>query len=165
MSTSFATPWTVDRQAHSTMGLSRQGYWSGWPFSSPGDLPDPGIEPTCLAGGFFTTEPAGQPMEIKTWEFLLFLGRRTKWLKKGLVSNVLEVKIKTGKQKLEANVHEKIKEARDGRKLVSVLGELNSWHWADRQNPCARLCCWLGLIETRTVISQSPLYPCFCWPV
>ena len=37
---------------------------------------------------------------------------------------MLEVKIKTGKQKLEANVHEKIKEARDGRKLVSVLGEL-----------------------------------------
>ena len=31
------------------MGFSRQEYWSGWPFSSPGDLPDPGTEPTSLA--------------------------------------------------------------------------------------------------------------------
>ena len=96
-------------------------------------------------------------MEIKTWEFLLFLRRRAKWLKERFVSNVLEVKTKTGKQKLEANVHQKIKEARDGRKLVLVLAELNSWHWADGQNPCAGLCCWLGLIETRTVIYPSPL--------
>ena len=66
MSNSFVTPWTVARQAHLSMGFSRQEYWSGWPFSSPGDLPDPEIEPTCLAGGFFTTEPPGKPMEIKT---------------------------------------------------------------------------------------------------
>ena len=41
------------------MGLPRQEYWSGLPFSSPGDFPDPGIEATSpvLAGGFFTTEP------------------------------------------------------------------------------------------------------------
>ena len=40
------------------MGFSRQEYWSGVPRPSPGDLPDPGIEPTSptLAGGFFTTE-------------------------------------------------------------------------------------------------------------
>jgi len=40
------------------MGLSRQEYWSGLPFPSPGDLPNPGIEPMspALAGGFFTTE-------------------------------------------------------------------------------------------------------------
>ena len=41
----FATPWTVAHQALPSMGLSRQGYWSGLPFPSPGDLPDPGIEP------------------------------------------------------------------------------------------------------------------------
>ena len=40
----FATPWTVAYQAPS-MGFSRQEYWSGLPFPSPGDLPDPGIEP------------------------------------------------------------------------------------------------------------------------
>ena len=39
----LATPWTVAHQAPLSMGFSRQEYWSGFP--SPGDLPDPGIEP------------------------------------------------------------------------------------------------------------------------
>ena len=56
----FATLWTVARQAPLSVGFSRQEYWSGLPCSLPGDLPDPGIEPTslislALAGGFFTT--------------------------------------------------------------------------------------------------------------
>ncbi|ELR53454.1 hypothetical protein M91_07156, partial [Bos mutus] len=47
-------------QAPLSMGFSRQEYWSGLPFPSPGDLPDPGIEPgsltfPALAGKFFTT--------------------------------------------------------------------------------------------------------------
>ena len=41
----FATPWTVAHQAPQSMGFSRQEDWSGVPFPSPGDLPDPGIEP------------------------------------------------------------------------------------------------------------------------
>ena len=41
----FATPWTVARQAPLSMGFSRQEYWGGLPFPSPGDLPNPGIEP------------------------------------------------------------------------------------------------------------------------
>ena len=41
----FATPWTVTYQAPPSIGFSRQEYWSGLPFPSPGDLPDPGIEP------------------------------------------------------------------------------------------------------------------------
>ena len=41
----FATPWTVPCQAPLSMEFSRQEYWSGLPFPSPGDLPDPGIEP------------------------------------------------------------------------------------------------------------------------
>ena len=65
MSNSFTTPWTVARQAPLLMGFPRQEYWSGLPFPSPGDLPDPGIKPTslgppALAGGFFTIEPAGE---------------------------------------------------------------------------------------------------------
>ena len=44
----FATPWTVVRQTPLSKGFSRQEYWSGLPFSSPGDLPDPGIEPASL---------------------------------------------------------------------------------------------------------------------
>ena len=56
----FVTPWTVAHQASLPMGLSRQEYWSGLSFPSPGDLPDPGIEPVflmspALAGGFFTS--------------------------------------------------------------------------------------------------------------
>ena len=41
----FATPWTVAYHASPSMGFSRQDYWSGLPFPSPRDLPDPGIEP------------------------------------------------------------------------------------------------------------------------
>ena len=56
----FATRWTVALQAPLFMGFSRQEYWSGLPFPSPGDLPDPGIEASslmspALAGRFFTT--------------------------------------------------------------------------------------------------------------
>ena len=41
----FVTPWTVTYQALLSMGFSRQEYWSGLPFPSPGDLPDPAIKP------------------------------------------------------------------------------------------------------------------------
>ena len=41
----FATPWIVAYQVPLAMGFSRQEYWSGLPFPSPGDLPDPGTEP------------------------------------------------------------------------------------------------------------------------
>ena len=48
--------------------FSRQEYWSGLPFSPPGNLPNPGIKPMspALAGGFFTTEPPGKPVSIYT---------------------------------------------------------------------------------------------------
>ena len=53
----------VARHSPLSMGFPRQEYWSTLPFSSPGDLPKPGIEPMspALAGGFFTTEPQGKP--------------------------------------------------------------------------------------------------------
>ena len=52
------TPWTVACQVLLSMGFSWQGYWSGLPFSSPGDLPNPGIKlvSLALARGLFTTE-------------------------------------------------------------------------------------------------------------
>ena len=60
----FVTPRTVAHQAPLSMGFSRQEYWRGVPFPTPGDLPDPGVEPKslsfpALAGRFFTTEPPG----------------------------------------------------------------------------------------------------------
>ena len=62
----FLTPWAAARQAPLSMEFPRQEYWSGLPFPSPGDLPNPGIKSTplvspALAGGFFTTEPQGSP--------------------------------------------------------------------------------------------------------
>ena len=63
----FLIPWTVACQAPLSMEFSRQEYWSRWPFSSLGDLPDSGIKPTslvfpALAGRFFTTVAPGKPI-------------------------------------------------------------------------------------------------------
>ena len=63
---SLVTTWTVAHQVSLSMEFSRQEYWNGLPLPSPGDLPDPGIEPAflaspALAGGFFTTEPSEKP--------------------------------------------------------------------------------------------------------
>jgi len=68
MPDSFATPWVVALQAPLSMGYSRQEDWSGLPFPSPGDLPDPGIKPIspALAGRFFTAEPLGKPIVVTT---------------------------------------------------------------------------------------------------
>ena len=61
----FTTSGTIARQAPLALGFPRQEYWSGLPFPSPGDLPNPGIEPgpltsPALAGRLFTTS--------NTWE-------------------------------------------------------------------------------------------------
>ena len=61
------------------MGFPRQDYWSGLPFPSPGDLPDPGTEPAspALAGGFFTTASAE-----KQYLTVVYLNAGTKGLMK-----------------------------------------------------------------------------------
>ena len=58
----FVNPWAVAHQAPLSMGFPRQEYWSGLPFPSPGDLPDPGIEQAspALAGKLFTTMIPGK---------------------------------------------------------------------------------------------------------
>ena len=58
----FATPWTVACQASPPMGFSKQEYWSGLPFPSPGDLPNPGIEPKfpALQADSLLSEPPGK---------------------------------------------------------------------------------------------------------
>ena len=60
---SFATLWTVAHQTPLSMGFRGQEHWSGSLFSSPGDLPDLGIEiaSPSLAGELFTAEPPGKP--------------------------------------------------------------------------------------------------------
>ena len=76
-----ATPWTVACQAPLSMEFSRQEYWSGLPFPSPGDLPDPGIKPaspcipmpSALAGGSFTTSTTwGVPINIYVYVSVFF---------------------------------------------------------------------------------------------
>ena len=59
----FATPWSVAYQAPPSMGFSREEYWSGLPFPSPGDLPDPGIEPgsPALRADALHSETPGKP--------------------------------------------------------------------------------------------------------
>ena len=68
----FATPWTVAHQAPQSMGFSRQEYWSGAPFPSPGDLPDPGIKPrsSALQADFLPAEPPGKSNSRDTRPFL-----------------------------------------------------------------------------------------------
>ena len=69
------TPWTVALQAPLSMEFSRQEYWSGLPFPTPGGLPDLAVQfaslvsPT-LAGRFFTTVPLGKPQLICTTTLL-----------------------------------------------------------------------------------------------
>ena len=64
----FAIPWTVAYQVPPFMGFSRQAYWSGLPLPSPGDLPDPGIEPRSptLQANSLPSEPTGRQKKIKT---------------------------------------------------------------------------------------------------
>ena len=70
------TPWTVAYQAPPSMGFSRQEYWSGLPFLSPGDLPDPGIEPTSptLEADALTSGPPGKLhsnyLVLNAWLFI-----------------------------------------------------------------------------------------------
>ena len=62
----FVALWIVTLQALLLMGFSRQEYWSGVPFPTPGDLPNPGIKlvffaSSVLVGRFFTAVPHGKP--------------------------------------------------------------------------------------------------------
>ena len=59
----FATPWTLACQAPLSMEFSRQEYWNGLPFPSPGAFPDPGIKPVspALQAHLLPTEPSEKP--------------------------------------------------------------------------------------------------------
>ena len=84
----FAAPRTVAHHAPPSMGFSRQEYWSGLPFPSPRDLPDPRIEPAslvshALAGGFCTTsatwEAQSTPVKVKVTSLSLVRLFATPW--------------------------------------------------------------------------------------
>ena len=80
----FATPWTVARQAPLSLEFSRQEYWSGLPFPSPGNLlDDAGMKPgsPALAGGFFTTSASWEKKVIAP-KFSFLYATRRKWMGK-----------------------------------------------------------------------------------
>ena len=90
MSHSLAIPWAIACWTPPSMGFPRQEYWSGLPFPTPEDLPDPGIEPwfqavssvsPALAGRFFTTAPPGKPMKTETYVALLVINQISASLK------------------------------------------------------------------------------------
>ena len=62
-----ATPWTVPYLVSVSMGFSRQEYWSGLPFPSPGYLPDPGVKPrsAALPADSLLSQPPGKPVNTK----------------------------------------------------------------------------------------------------
>ena len=70
----------VAHQAPPSMGFSRQNYWSGLPFSSPGDLPNPGIEPRppALWADALPSEPPGKPLSFGKSKIILKLKKRFK---------------------------------------------------------------------------------------
>ena len=70
----FAALWTVAHQAPPSMGFSRHKYWSRLPFPSPGDFPDPGIEPRspALQADTLTSEPPGKPQ----WRSLTIIKKK-----------------------------------------------------------------------------------------
>ena len=87
----FATPWTVAHKAPLSMGFSRQEYWSGLPFPSPGDLPDPGIEhrSPALQADALTSEPPGNAV---SWVLLLSPRDRQGFLKLKEVNYLSKIK-------------------------------------------------------------------------
>ena len=81
----FTTPWTVAHQVPLSMRFSRQEYWSGLSFPSPGDLPAPGIEPRCpaLQADSLPTEPLGKREALYIYRESPLGGRRAEgpaWL-------------------------------------------------------------------------------------
>ena len=66
------TPWNVAYQASPSMAFSRQEYWSGLPFPSPGYLPDPGIEPRSPTFHALISEPPGKPSYMISLQQTLF---------------------------------------------------------------------------------------------
>ena len=83
--------WTVASQAPLSKGFSRQQYWSGLPYSPPGDLPDPGIEPMSPASSALQADslPLSHGLHIYTYRYMyvciyIYI-KRLKWLSDGVV--------------------------------------------------------------------------------
>ena len=83
MSDYFVIPWATACQAPLSLVFPRQQYYSGLPFPSPGDIPDPGIKPVspALTGKFFTTEPLGKPIDVLSYRLNIYVHIWHSWAK------------------------------------------------------------------------------------
>ena len=110
VSDSFAIPWTAAGQAPLSMGFSRQEYWSGLPFPSPGDLPNHGIEPWDLLhwqAGSLPSESPGKPSKY-TKAFVNFKSFIIKTLSKLEIEGNIPNLIKKKKKALQKNLQQSL---------------------------------------------------------
>ena len=128
----FAIPWTVTYQAPLSMGFSRQEYWSGLSFPSPGDLPDPGIEPgsPTLQADSLPTDPPGHGTSFiytkylfsgKSWKVMPLTSRMKQrlWLLLPLLINIaLECK------PAQSNQQSKYKGRKENNKLSLFVDDI-----------------------------------------
>ena len=102
----FATPWTVAYQAPPSMGFSRQEYWSGLPFPSPRDLPNPGIKPRSpeFQADALTSEPPGKP-QYNTYSNAQILYEMSSSINRDIClssSNIETMPLQAGSQRVNA---------------------------------------------------------------
>ena len=138
----LAIPLTVALQAPLSLGLSRQGYWSGLACPSPGDLPDPGTKPTSLAspvlaGRFFTTSTFWEATPSATINFFFFFFRKWEKSQRGGV-----VRIVTGRAcfSLSNTLFSQGRQANNPRRR-----KLDTWHRAytvGSSQPPPGACVW-----------------------
>ena len=95
MSNSSATPWTAAHPPPLSMGFSRQEYLSGLPFPTPGDLPNPGIEPRSPAwqADSLPSEPPGTWQVVKMVNFMssVFCHNKNKYLKIAIEPHLIKL--------------------------------------------------------------------------
>ena len=87
------TPWTVAWKTPLSMGFSRQEYWSGLPFPTPGDLLNPEIKPAspvspALAGQFLTAEPPGKPLLGQKKNSITTINKNSRYLFKSSAQHI-----------------------------------------------------------------------------
>ena len=89
----LATPWTVVCQASQSMGFSRQEYWSGLPFPSPGDLPDPGIESVSLGSPAVSLPlvPPGKPFNTHCLGSIRPKGKRARSSEQKMILGIVQL--------------------------------------------------------------------------
>ena len=130
----FVTPWTVAYQALPSMRFSRQEYWSGLPFPSPGDLPNPGIEPgsPALQTDALPSEPPGKPFLTEHSKNSSYLDQNSpQYCYRGLLSCSVSNSVKfssefrcslTGGKHLQVSTVQSIPKA-------TALGSGEEWAW------------------------------------